>query len=103
MRASSPVESWTNASASPAPASSAASTAWPAILSSSAVAISSPSSDGGAADGHLGDPHVSLADPGGHRLAGLAAKAGLNLEVPGDAVDPAQRREAVADQGRAPA
>ena len=39
--------------------------------------------------------------PTGHALAALAAEARLHLEVVGDRVDPAQRLEAVADQGGA--
>src|SRR3954447_5553975 len=99
------------ASASVAPAEVAASTARRAASSSSPVMkrvapLGAPShrrSYGGAPDGHPLDPDVALPGADRGRLPRLAAEAGLHLEVVRDRVDPVERLEAVADQGRAPA
>ena len=46
---------------------------------------------------------MGLADPGGNRLAALAANADalVEREIVADALDPGQHGRAVADQGRA--
>src|SRR3954454_20082266 len=58
---------------------------------------------GGASDGDPADPDVALSGPDRRRLATLAAETGLHLEVGPDSVDPLERLQAVADQGRAAA
>src|SRR3954452_17769124 len=106
------VDSSAHASASEAPASTAASTARRAAPSRGVRPRNKPSTtlrkEPGpscrscrscrSADGQLADAHVRLAHAGGDGLAALPAVARRDLEIAGDAVDRPERLQPVAHE-----